>query len=118
MKLSKTQKGIGIAAVVGLLGYFGYDAYRKRWQMFSNFGMTQWIDGISGNVALELVNPSTNVAAGDTILIEHGNDDYPTGEIEVLRVVQAKGSTWVVLDYPQMDSTDTAGRFKLVKKAA
>lgn len=120
MKLSKTQKGIGITAVIAALVYFLVRGYQRRWQPFNNFGATQWIDGKAGNIAIELVNPSTNVKAGDTIEIEHAGSGYPTGEFKVLRIATKgdNGSQWVVIDHPQIDAEDTAGRFRLVKKAA
>lgn len=119
MTFSKTQKGAAIAVVLAVLGYFIYEGNRKRWQLFANFGQSDWISGPGGNLAIQLVEGKTNVKAGDTILIEHNNPDVKSGEATVLRIANKpdNGTNWVVLNWAGTDTPDVAGRFKLVKRA-
>lgn len=122
MKLTKTQKGIGIAAVLLVLGYFLFDGYKKRWQLFDLDGNTQWgslgsLTRHPGKFAIRATDPNHGIQAADTIMVEHSSSRYPSAEYKVLEILTVGAESWIVLDKGANDGADIKGRFKLVKRA-
>lgn len=121
MKLSKTQKGLGIGAIVAALAYFIWDGNRKRWQLFDLDGNTAWgllsqATAHHGKLAIRSVAPNHGIEAGDTIFMETPSTRYASKEYTVLDAVTAGNESWIVLKVAANDGADFTGRFKLVKK--
>ena len=123
MKLSKPVK-LGLSGLIlGLLVFFGYRTYKRRWQMFEDFGNSQWLDGGS-ELGIRIATPDHSIKAGDIIEIDHNHPERQreTGEFEVDRLANPEwdNTNWIILKTPHRqieNERQMQGRFRFVKKA-